>query len=81
VCPTEIIAFSDRIKEFRAINTEVVAVSTDSHFSHLGWIKTARKVSHSVLFARVHNYAPYVTIGIIFHKRPTRNKSTWPSAW
>lgn len=43
VCPTEIIAFSDRIEEFRAINTEVVGVSTDSHFSHLGWINTARK--------------------------------------
>jgi len=49
VCPTEIIAFSDRIKEFRAINTEVVAVSTDSEYSHLGWIKTERKVSHSII--------------------------------
>ena len=37
VCPTEIIAFSDRIEEFRKINTEVVGVSTDSHFSHLAW--------------------------------------------
>ena len=37
VCPTEIIAFSDRIKEFKEINTEVVGVSTDSHFSHLAW--------------------------------------------
>jgi len=43
VCPTEIIAFSDRIKEFRAINTEVVACSVDSHFTHLSWIKTPRK--------------------------------------
>ncbi|XP_066017214.1 peroxiredoxin-4-like isoform X3 [Pocillopora verrucosa] len=30
VCPTEIIAFSDRIEEFRAINTEVVGCSVDS---------------------------------------------------
>ncbi len=37
VCPTEIIAFSDRSDEFRAINCEVVACSTDSHFSHLAW--------------------------------------------
>jgi len=43
VCPTEIIAFSDRASEFRAINTEVVGVSIDSHFTHLAWIKTARK--------------------------------------
>ena len=37
VCPTEIIAFSDRAEEFRAINCEVVACSVDSHFSHLAW--------------------------------------------
>lgn len=43
VCPTEIISFSDRANEFRAINTEVIAVSTDSHFSHLAWINTPRK--------------------------------------
>jgi len=43
VCPTEIIAFSDRIQEFKALNTEVVAVSVDSHFSHLAWINTPRK--------------------------------------
>jgi len=43
VCPTEIIAFSDRAQEFRAINTEVIACSTDSHFSHLAWSQLSRK--------------------------------------
>jgi len=43
VCPTEIISFSDRIDEFKALNAEVVGVSTDSHFSHLAWINLARK--------------------------------------
>jgi len=43
VCPTEIIAFSDRSEEFRSINCEVVACSTDSHFSHLAWVNTPRK--------------------------------------
>ncbi|CAK9299279.1 unnamed protein product, partial [Gordionus sp. m RMFG-2023] len=43
VCPTEIIAFSDKVKDFKAINTEVVAVSTDSHYSHLAWINLPRK--------------------------------------
>nr|AOP12454.1 peroxiredoxin-lke protein [Sterechinus neumayeri] len=43
VCPTEIIAFSDRADEFQAINTEVIAASIDSHFSHLAWINTPRK--------------------------------------
>uniref|UniRef100_A0A6M2CPV6 thioredoxin-dependent peroxiredoxin n=1 Tax=Rhipicephalus microplus TaxID=6941 RepID=A0A6M2CPV6_RHIMP len=43
VCPTEIIAFSDRADEFKKLNTEVVAVSVDSHFSHLAWANTPRK--------------------------------------
>ena len=30
VCPTEIIAFSDRYEEFKALNTEVLGVSVDS---------------------------------------------------
>ena len=47
VCPTEIIAFSDRIAEFQAIETAVIGASTDSHFSHLAWINTPRKVSHT----------------------------------
>lgn len=37
VCPTEIISFSDRAEEFRSIGCELVAVSTDSEFSHLAW--------------------------------------------
>ena len=43
VCPTEIIAFSDRYEEFKKIKTAVIAASTDSHFSHLAWVNTPRK--------------------------------------
>eukprot|EP00074_Homo_sapiens_P057191 XP_005274495.1 peroxiredoxin-4 isoform X1 [Homo sapiens] len=43
VCPTEIIAFGDRLEEFRSINTEVVACSVDSQFTHLAWINTPRR--------------------------------------
>jgi peroxiredoxin (alkyl hydroperoxide reductase subunit C) len=43
VCPTEILAFNDRIEEFRKINTEVVACSVDSHFTHHAWTNTPRK--------------------------------------
>ncbi|KAK1137058.1 C-terminal domain of 1-Cys peroxiredoxin [Melipona bicolor] len=43
VCPTEIIAFSDRVQEFEQIGCKVVAASTDSHFSHLAWVNTPRK--------------------------------------
>ena len=37
VCPTEIISFSDRVKEFTDLNVEVIGISVDSEFSHLAW--------------------------------------------
>jgi peroxiredoxin 2/4 len=37
VCPTEIIAFSDRVREFETRGVQVVGVSVDSEFSHLAW--------------------------------------------
>ena len=40
VCPSEIIAFGNRLKEFEARNTVVVGVSVDSHFTHLAWKNT-----------------------------------------
>ncbi|KAG8517360.1 LOW QUALITY PROTEIN: Thioredoxin-dependent peroxide reductase, mitochondrial, partial [Galemys pyrenaicus] len=43
VCPTEIVAFSDKANEFHDVNCDVVAVSVDSHFCHLAWINTPRK--------------------------------------
>lgn len=43
VCPTEIIAFSDRYEEFKKIDCELIAVSCDSHFCHLAWVNTPRK--------------------------------------
>ncbi|KAF8063083.1 PRDX1 [Scenedesmus sp. PABB004] len=42
VCPTEIIAFSDRAKEFEALDCQVIAASTDTEECHLAWIKTPR---------------------------------------
>ncbi|KMP12084.1 thioredoxin peroxidase [Candidatus Nitromaritima sp. SCGC AAA799-C22] len=43
VCPTEIIAFSEKQEEFEKRNTQVIGVSIDSHFSHLAWRNTDRK--------------------------------------
>jgi hypothetical protein len=39
VCPTEIIAFSDRAKEFEAAGAQLIAASTDTEECHLAWIK------------------------------------------
>ena len=43
VCPTEILAFSDAIEEFKARNAQVIGVSVDSHFSHFAWANQDRK--------------------------------------
>lgn len=43
VCPTEIISFSEKSNEFLAIGTQVLAISTDSHHTHLAWSRTSRK--------------------------------------
>lgn len=43
VCPTEIIALSDRYDEFEDLDAEVIGVSTDTIYTHLAWIHTDRK--------------------------------------
>lgn len=43
VCPTEIVAFSDKIAEFKAVNAEVLGVSVDSQYTHLAWRNVPRK--------------------------------------
>lgn len=39
VCPTELHAFQERLKDFEERNVEVVAVSTDTEQSHWGWLQ------------------------------------------
>ncbi len=41
VCPSEIIAFSNRIADFKERGCDVLGVSVDSHFSHYAWRNTA----------------------------------------
>lgn len=40
VCPSEILAFDHRVKAFHERGVKVVAVSVDSHFTHLAWKNT-----------------------------------------
>ena len=42
VCPTELIAYSEAMASFSEINTSILGVSTDSHHTHLAWVKTPR---------------------------------------
>lgn len=39
VCPTELHAFQEKLAEFEARDTAVVAVSTDTEQSHWGWLQ------------------------------------------
>jgi peroxiredoxin 2/4 len=43
VCPTEILAFQDKLKEFEKRNVAVVGCSTDTENSHLAWLSTPKK--------------------------------------
>lgn len=42
VCPTELIAFQDKMEEFEKRNVAVVGCSIDSQFSHWAWLNTER---------------------------------------
>lgn len=43
VCPTELHAFQDLLKEFESRNTAVVACSTDTEQSHWGWLQVSKE--------------------------------------
>lgn len=43
VCPTELHAFQEKLKEFESRNCAVVACSTDTEESHWGWLQMEKK--------------------------------------
>ena len=43
VCPTEIVDYSNKAKDFRKHNCEVIGCSIDSHFVHKQWDQTPRE--------------------------------------
>ena len=42
VCPTELLAFQEKLAEFEKRDTVVVACSVDSKYSHLAWLNTEK---------------------------------------
>ncbi len=42
VCPTELIAFNEKLEDFKKLGVEVVGCSIDSKYSHLAWWNTPR---------------------------------------
>ena len=43
VCPTELLAFQEKLPEFEKRDTVVVGCSVDSQFSHWAWLNTEKK--------------------------------------
>lgn len=43
VCPTELHAFQEKIYDFEKRNVQLLAVSTDTEQSHLGWLNISKK--------------------------------------
>ena len=39
VCTTEFVSFQERIKEFNALNTELLGLSIDQVYSHIKWVE------------------------------------------
>ena len=42
VCPTELLAFQERLSDFEKIGVQVVGCSIDSKFSHWAWLQTPK---------------------------------------
>ena len=42
VCPTELLAFQEKLAEFEKRNVAVVGCSVDSEFSHFAWLNTEK---------------------------------------
>ncbi len=43
VCTTEFMAFAKRHDEFLSINTELLGLSIDSHYSHVAWVRNIKE--------------------------------------
>ncbi|WP_375435837.1 peroxiredoxin [uncultured Hymenobacter sp.] len=43
VCPTEILAFQERLADFEAKGVAIVGCSTDTRYTHLAWLQTPRE--------------------------------------
>lgn len=43
ICPTEIIAFQEKLPEFRKSGVEIVGASTDTVETHLAWLMTSQE--------------------------------------
>lgn len=43
VCTTEFMTFASMEEDFKQLNTELIGLSIDSHFSHIAWLRTIKE--------------------------------------
>ncbi len=43
VCTTEFMTFASMEKDFEALNTKLIGLSIDSHYSHIAWLRTIKE--------------------------------------
>ncbi len=43
VCTTEFMTFATMAEEFKALNTELIGLSIDSHYAHIAWLRTIKE--------------------------------------
>ena len=43
VCPTELLAFQEKLEEFKKKDANVIACSVDSIYSHFAWLDTSKE--------------------------------------
>jgi peroxiredoxin 2/4 len=93
VCPTEILAFQDKLKEFEKRNVAVVGCSTDTENCHLAWLSTPKKqggiqgVTYPLVadvaktisanYEVLAGYYDYSEEGMVFHGSPIAYRGTF----
>ncbi|MBT3865668.1 redoxin domain-containing protein [Candidatus Woesearchaeota archaeon] len=67
ICPTELGDLADKYEEFKAINTEILSVSTDTAFVHKAWkdnSETIKKINFPMIAdptgRMCRNYGTYI---------------------
>lgn len=85
VCPTEIHAFQEKLKEFEKRNTAVIGCSTDSEETHLAWLNTPKDNAgiEGVTFPIVADHSKVVAMnyGVLGGEYSFNNESrTWSFA-
>lgn len=58
VCPTELGDLADNYEQFKQLDVEIYAVSTDTHFTHKAWhdsSDTIRKIQYHMVGDPTHN--------------------------